>query len=133
MSPLCSKFLLLLRKWQIIKYRVISRTFCYKNNESNYISFIVKLIVLMAKMNWIVQKSNVLQIILVVRIKIAYQGLGFVTVIMIVVTIVTKWKIVTQEFVWLTSFDVLLENVFLFIGNVSILFILNRGYYSKLE
>ena len=45
---------------------------------------------------------------------------------MIVVTIVTKWKIVTQEFVWLTSFDVLLENVFLFIGNVSI-YILNRG------
>ena len=62
----------------------------------------------------------------VVRIKIAYQGLGFVMVIMIVVTIVTKWKIVTQEFVWLTSFDVLLENVFLFIGNVSIC-ILNRG------
>lgn len=132
MSPLCSKFLLLLRKWQIIKYRVISRTFCYKNNESNHISFIVKLIVLMAKMNWIVQKSNVLQIILVVRIKIAYQGLGFVTVIMIVVTIVTKWKIVTQEFVWLTSFDVLLENVFLFIGNVSSVYF-NRGYYSKLE
>ena len=132
MLPLCSKFLLLLMKWQIIKYRVISRTFCYKNNESNYISFIVKLIVLMAKMNWIVQKSTVLQIILVVRIKIAYQGLGFVTVIMIVVTIVTKWKIVTQEFVWLTSFDVLLENVFLFIGNVSSVYF-NRGYYSKLE
>ena len=46
---------------------------------------------------------------------------------MIVVTIVTKWKIVTQEFVWLTSFDVLLENVFLFIGNVSSIYILNRG------